>query len=171
MFNIIFTSSQLMLYWKNHEFLVSVSASAIEGTLVFVCTIGIVEKCFPCGPVRKEDPGSWATVHCTTGMIEGNQVRLINYYGTLSLCEVEVYGGELGELAFDCTAQYSFEFLKTSDSIAVYFWFYKKTFFDLKRKTMFYSLNSVPFARNCLNLKNNSLRCKSAFLKPSNQTN
>ena len=123
----------MMFYWKNHKFFSSKSASAIEGTLVFVCTIGIVEKCFPCGPVRKEDPGSWATVHCTTGMIEGNQVRLINYYGTLSLCEVEVYGEDLGELALDCTTRYFFQFLKTSETNAVSIWLYNKTRLDPKQ--------------------------------------
>ena len=67
----------------------------MEGTSVFICKFPDDATCLPCGFARDTSLGEWTTVHCTGGMIEGNQVKIVHSFGRLKLCEVEVYGKDL----------------------------------------------------------------------------
>ena len=69
----------------------------VEGMSVFVCQMAVDDSCYPCGVIRKTEVASWATVHCTGGMIEGDQVLITHSYRRLQFCDVKIYGLQLGE--------------------------------------------------------------------------
>ena len=69
----------------------------MEGIHVSVCQYPW-NKCYPCGVVADTDPEKWASVYCTGGWVEGNQIKVTHSYEVLQFCEIEVFGIELSKL-------------------------------------------------------------------------
>ena len=77
----------------------------MEGMQVFVCRFP-ENKCLPCGVAARTDSEKWASVYCTGGWVEGNQIKVTHSYGVLQFCEVQVFGTELSKsLRFSIACQ------------------------------------------------------------------
>ena len=63
---------------------------------MFVCRFPW-NKCWPCGVVAETDPEKWASVYCTGGWVEGNQIKVAHSYEVLQFCEIQVFGTELSK--------------------------------------------------------------------------
>ena len=66
------------------------------GAMVRVCKQVSGGSCLPCGIVPEVDRGAWTTVYCTASYIEGDRVEIIHAYNRLVLCEIEIFGLQLG---------------------------------------------------------------------------
>ena len=64
---------------------------------MFVCRFP-GNKCLPCGVAATTDPEKWASVYCTAGWVEGNQIKVTHSYEVLQFCEIQVFGQEFGKL-------------------------------------------------------------------------
>ena len=68
------------------------------GAMVSVCkhTPEDAAQCRPCSFVPDVGKGSWTTIYCTASYIEGDQVRIVHAYNRLTICEIEIFGMQIG---------------------------------------------------------------------------
>ena len=75
----------------------AILGSTIEGLSVFVCQFPPTNRgCRPCGFASSTQEENWTVVYCTGGMVEGNSLEIIHPYNNLKLCEVQIFGKQLG---------------------------------------------------------------------------
>ena len=65
---------------------------------VFVCENG--EKCALCANAPDTPTSSWAKLHCETGLLRGNQIKLKNPSSHVDFCEIYVIGKSKSFLMF-----------------------------------------------------------------------
>ena len=86
----------------------------MEGMQVYVCRFP-QNKCYPCGVAARTGSEKWASVYCTGGWVEGNQIKVVHSYEVLQFCEIQVFGSELGKLSLFFVSRLVFKNIKILD--------------------------------------------------------
>ena len=68
------------------------------GSLVSVCRNTPESPCLPCGIVPEVDKGSWTTIYCIASYIEGDRIVIMHAYNHLVICEIEIFGLQIGKV-------------------------------------------------------------------------